>query len=213
MKGKSFVHGHAQMVTPSATPLVSLDDIKMHLRVDHNAEDNYLLGLVAAAVQWCEQLTRRCFLSSTYVLHLDDFPSSLRLNRGAHYSISRREIRILPSPLLSVESITYLADADTRETLATDRYDVIADAHVPLVLPVYDGSWPDAIVHPSSVQIAFTAGYGASPSDVPWPIIQAVMMLAGHLYENREATAPIQIHSVPYAVEALLAPYVHTDYR
>lgn len=41
----------------------------------------------------------------------------------------------------------------------------------------------------------------------PLPIVQAVLLLAGHWYNQREAVASAAMTEVPYTVQALLKPY------
>jgi len=52
--------------------------------------------------------------------------------------------------------------------------------------------------------VTFTAGYGALAADVPERIRTAIKLLAGHLYEHREATDIKEIQEVAFAVKALL---------
>ncbi|MBD5370364.1 MAG: phage gp6-like head-tail connector protein [Bacteroides sp.] len=42
-----------------------------------------------------------------------------------------------------------------------------------------------------------------------WPpmLRQAVMLLAGHWYNQREGVAAVQMHEVPYTVQALIKPW------
>lgn len=56
---------------------------------------------------------------------------------------------------------------------------------------------------PDSVIVTFTAGYDVVPADLR----HAVLMLVGHLYENREATASTKLERVPFAVESILSRY------
>lgn len=41
----------------------------------------------------------------------------------------------------------------------------------------------------------------------PTPLIQAVMMLAAHWYNQRESVSSVQMHEVPDALQALVKPY------
>lgn len=43
--------------------------------------------------------------------------------------------------------------------------------------------------------------------DLPLPLVQAVMMLAAHWYNQRESSAAVQMHSVPESFEALVKPF------
>lgn len=42
---------------------------------------------------------------------------------------------------------------------------------------------------------------------VPAPIQQAVLMLAGNWYNQRESVSVAQMHEVPYSIQALIKPY------
>lgn len=42
---------------------------------------------------------------------------------------------------------------------------------------------------------------------LPSPLVQAALMLAGHWYNQREAVSGVQMHEVPYTLQALINPY------
>ncbi len=42
---------------------------------------------------------------------------------------------------------------------------------------------------------------------VPTPIVQAIMMLAAHWYNQRESVSTTQMHQVPDSLAALIKPY------
>ncbi len=52
---------------------------------------------------------------------------------------------------------------------------------------------------------------GTIPTPIPTPVREAVLMLAAHLYENREAsfTGPtgVGVIAVPFGFDDLIAPY------
>lgn len=53
------------------------------------------------------------------------------------------------------------------------------------------------------VEIAFTAGYGHDPSDIPAPLRQAMLLMIARGYEDRGEDAG----TVPLMVDALTMPY------
>jgi uncharacterized phiE125 gp8 family phage protein len=55
------------------------------------------------------------------------------------------------------------------------------------------------------IRVTYTAGYGATPSSVPYALRQAVLQGVAHLYENREAAGAIPDTLLPasYRVFAL----------
>ena len=62
--------------------------------------------------------------------------------------------------------------------------------------------------HGRPVEITFTAGYGGTAAAVPAAIRQAMLLLIGQWYDNREAvTVGAAGSPMPMAVDALLAPY------
>lgn len=43
--------------------------------------------------------------------------------------------------------------------------------------------------------------------EMPTPIVQAIMMLAAHWYNQRESVSTTQMHQVPDSLSALIKPY------
>lgn len=58
-----------KLITPPASPVVSLADLKAHLRVDHSDEDALIASLEAAAVSYLDGwggVLGRCILAQTW---------------------------------------------------------------------------------------------------------------------------------------------------
>ena len=51
-------------------------------------------------------------------------------------------------------------------------------------------------------------GYGTTENDVPEPIRQAILLLVGHWFLQREPTSPGVLSPIPLGINALLAPYI-----
>lgn len=47
----------------------------------------------------------------------------------------------------------------------------------------------------------------AYPTDIPPALVEAVSQLAAHWYENREATSPATLQTIPFGVQAIVAEY------
>ncbi len=43
--------------------------------------------------------------------------------------------------------------------------------------------------------------------NLPLPLVHAVLLLAGHWYNQREAVAATQMHAIPMCVQSLVRPY------
>lgn len=175
---------------PSIEP-VSRADMKLHLRVDDTADDGYIDSLIQAAREWCEDFTNRQFIQATWVLYLDAFPA---------WNI------LLPRPpLSSITSIAYIDTGGTSQTFSSDDYTVDTDSTPGRVYPNYDESWPATRAQQKAVTITYVAGFGTATTDVPESINQAIKLLCGHWYENREEVIVGTISKqVEFAVDALL---------
>lgn len=181
---------------PVAEPL-SLAEAKLHLRETRDGQNAIITALITAARQQCESITRRALISQTWDLYLPAFPAA------------GQAIEVPLSPLASVESITYVdADGVTQTWDAAD-YTVDAVTEPGLIVPAYSKSYPSVRVIPNAVKVRFIAGYGAA-ADVPEGIKQAMRMLIGHMYVNRESVKVGQgfiLSIIPHGVDFLLADY------
>lgn len=181
---------------PSAEP-VSVAEVKTHLRITVDDEDSYLDTLIPAARQHTEEYLSRALITQTWALYLDRFAWPY--------------VELPRPPLQSVGSVKYVDDDGITQTVAASEYTVDTDSEPGRVFESYDGEWPSHRTVEKAVTITYDAGYGANASDVPQTIRHAILLLVGHMYENREASSPLTIKTVPMAYDSLLAPYrIHT---
>lgn len=184
---------------------VSVDEVKANSNITITEDDQLIMGLIIAATDYTENLLGRLLVPKTVDLVQDGFPAD------------DCEPIILPyPPLISVTSIKYYDDADTLQTWDSAEYEVNTDQHYyGLVYPNRNESYPATRQFRNSVQVEYIAGYqdtgGNNDADrVPQEIKQAILMLVGHLYENREATTVgpnFTISEAPFAYHALTARY------
>jgi uncharacterized phiE125 gp8 family phage protein len=111
-------------------------------------------------------------------------------------------------PLQSIEEVVYIDSNGVEQTLAASAYKVDALTDPGRIAPAYGEVWPTTRAEPNAVRIRFVAGFGDSSSAVPAPIKQAILLLVGHLFENREAVQSAgDFYRLPLGAEALLSPY------
>lgn len=182
------------LITGPAVEPVTLAQAKLHLRVDMPEDDTLIEGLIIAARQWVEQYCRRALVSQTWELHLDSWPS------GAVY---------LPwPPLVSVTSIKGTDEAGVETTVSASNYQADTFSVPGRVTLKSTGTWPATTLRPGGCAVRYVAGYGAA-ADVPQVFKQAILLLVGHLYENREdvIATGVTAAAVPMGAKTLLWPY------
>lgn len=181
------------VVTPAATPVVSADEIREHVRQREGVDTAKLARLVTAATLACERFAGRTFVSTVYELRVDTFPA------GTWLELPR-------PPLVSVDSVQYVDEDGVTQTLAPSTYATRSGLFHSAIRLAFNASWPSTRDEPDAVRVTYTAGYGATGEDVPEHYRAAVELLAGHLYENREATVVgTSAVELPLGVRDLLA--------
>lgn len=187
-----------RLITGPAAEPVLLSEAKHHLRVDISTDDTYIEALIKVARETCETITRRALMTQTWDLVLDEFPE-------------QDWISLPIPPLQSVTSISYTTEAGVTSTVSSSTY-IIDTYSEPGRLRLKSGyAWPgDTLRELAGVTIRFVAGYGLTRTSVPESIRQAMLLLMGHYYENREQVVigqGISIQKLPQGFESLLWPY------
>lgn len=180
------------LVTAPTYEPVSVDEFKSHGRITHVDEDPYIYTLLRVAREEVERFTNRRLITQTWDWRLDAFPV---------------EFCLPLNPLLSVTSITYTDTDGASQTLAASVYTVDIYSTPARIVEAWEQSWPSTREVPNAVTVRAVVGYGANPTLVPKSLRQAVMMIAGHFFENRESTAADAIHEIPKGAEHLMWNY------
>lgn len=186
-------------VTAPAAPVFTLEQAREHLRVDlidpvaEGPDDALIVDFVAAAtdeIDGRDGWLGRSLITQTWRLYLDGFPPS--------------RIGLPLPPLQSVDSIKYLDGEGTQITLSPSAYRVGPFKDPGYVEPAFNTAWPATLPVGDSVEITFTAGYGATGADVPQVIRQYLRHRVGQFYEHREAIiAGTIISEVPHVRSSL----------
>jgi len=179
------------IISPTQEP-ITLQEAKSHLRVDATDDDILISSLITAAREYCEAFQNRAYITQTWEFWLDDWPVE------GYISIPK-------PPLQEIVSVKYYDAVGYENTFAAENY-YLDDKNQPggLVL-AYGKSWPSTTLCPSNgICITFTAGYGTA-AQVPVRVKQAMLLLIGHWYENREAVLTGSISKeIEFAVSSLL---------
>jgi uncharacterized phiE125 gp8 family phage protein len=174
--------------------MITIEQAKVHLRVEHDEENALITSLIAAAFRYIENRTGQVFDQRDGIVMTAD-----RLPKGSE------GMELQWTPVRSVTEVSYLDPEGVRTVLEASALDVEKRGVYPVLYPDTETSWPAHRPQRGSIQITFNAGYEEFPADVG----AAALLIIGHLYEHRESVVIGTIPGeLPMGVEMLLAPYV-----
>jgi uncharacterized phiE125 gp8 family phage protein len=195
-----------RLVTAATDTVVSLDEAKLHLRVEGTDEDALITALIVAATADAEAYLGSALFDQTFDFVPETVPQSHFFSHS--FGHHRAKVRLPITPLLSVEGVFYTLDGAETEIDAGSYF-------VETITGVITATtWPRA----DSLRVRFRAGYvdtQSSPAvgEVPPTIRAAVLLTIGHLYTNRESVmtdARVQALELPLGVTRLLG-FKRTD--
>lgn len=157
------------VTAPNEAP-VTLAEAKEHLRVEIADDDDYITNLVDAARVYCESGWGLALITQSHRVLLDAWPTG--------------GLKLRPYPVASVTHVklwdgSAFATSSLSTQLITGR---------PALLVLADGASPPVPARTrQGIEVEFVSGFGDA-ADVPAAIKQAILLLVGHWYENREAS-------------------------
>lgn len=174
-------------VDPTSTP-ITLAEAKLHCRVQHPDDDDYLTALVNAATAYVDGPTGilgRCLLTQTWRVDLPGWDDPI----------------ILPvDPVVSV-TVAYTDAAGAAQTLDASAYTLTkAEGARPAIWPKSGTQWPALSDDPYPVRITAVCGAATCPQDIK----VALLMLVGHWYANRMVASSGAMVDVPMSFNALI---------
>jgi uncharacterized phiE125 gp8 family phage protein len=174
------------------TSLVSLDEVKRHLKLemDDTAEDLLLESYIEAVIGHLDGpdgWLGRALVQRTYTHRVDHFDFDA--------------VRLPYPPVILIASVKYRDATGVDHTVDPDTYELDGREFRFLTNAVRPTSYYSA----RPAVIAYRAGYEVLPA----PIRIAVLMMVADLYRNRESTAAVTMSKVPMSasVENLLFPF------
>lgn len=187
---KLIEYSRQTVVTAAAEEPVTLTEVKEALGITHTEFDAVLVSAwIPAARDHAESYLNRAIINRTVDVFAHRFgPQGIKL----------------PGGLQSISSVSYYDSDNVQQTLAASNYQ--HDLQYSRLILSYTGEWPDTYERLDAVTIRAVSGMGTLNS-IPPAVKQAVLLLVGHFYENREATTPLSLNVLPIGVESLLYPY------
>ncbi|MDP3372563.1 MAG: head-tail connector protein [Candidatus Paracaedibacteraceae bacterium] len=170
------------LLETNAIEPISLTEVKSHLRLDTDDEDDLLNGLIVAATNLVEEYLGKTLIKKTW-----------RIEEPGDNVNGLQEVVLPRGPLLKVLMVQRVMP---NETYTNIRF--VVKNHFSRPIVVFKSELP--------VSIVYEAGYGYYPKDVPAPIRHALFALVAHLYENRNGQLKMS-----ELVKTLLIPYKHVQ--
>lgn len=175
-----------------AEPL-TLAEAKAHLRKTDTSEDTLITSYILAAREWIENYTGFILVQREVTDAYSEWGDYLTLR---HQPITVGD----PTPTLTVEYI----DVDGNEIEYEGR--VIRDQRYPwMIYPEIGGEFPELGTN-GTITVTYTAGY-ANAAAVPQALKQAMLLLIGNWYSQRNANSADQMEETPFAVTSLCRPF------
>lgn len=190
-----------RVITPPSVEPITLEEAKVHLRVDGTEEDALIQFLITAARQLAEQWLRRALITQELRATLD-IPRPITGPLSGSVGRVKKVLEIPRPPLQAVTIVEVETSPGTWEALSSTDYVVDLDAEPATIKPV-SGGW-----YGRRVRVTYTAGYGNDGAAVPAPIKQGMLLLIGDWYQYREQTIIEDTAQVlPTGVQMLWSPY------
>jgi uncharacterized phiE125 gp8 family phage protein len=171
--------------------IITVADLKSHLRVTHTQEDTLIGALRSAAISWVEEHCNIKLGSYTARGYLTDW-------RPAYFPIG---------PVTAISEVKYQTTADKDYTAdlttlaATLWYTDEVSQPARIAFRDYPTTYDYAL---TPVVVTFTAGY----TTIPAPVVHAIRLLVAHMYENRQEEVIGTITTrLKFGLEALLNPF------
>lgn len=165
----------------------TVPELKEQIIHELDEEASLLSHYITVSRQWAESYAALVFPVQSFRLTVDCFTPEIELEK---------------SPLISVVSVKYDDRNGVEQTLPSGQYVVRHRDDGNYLVPPYGECWPTTELGYDKVRIEYQAGY----QTVPAVAVQAMMLIAGDLYNNREDSVlgSFSFEQVPLSARRLL---------
>jgi len=218
-----------KVVTPPSAEQITLSEAREHLRViaygspPLSDEDAWIESNISVAREWCEGQSMCALCVQMLELGIGAFPGAPWsawnfVSPGGYlpypYCSGYGIMLPMASPFISIESVKYDDGSGVEQTLDPSAYYVNDYARPSVLYPAPGTFWPIAqFQNMRAVRVRYTCGYqltGQSPTvsqDLPFEFRAAMLLVLGHLHENRENSLDVELHEIPLGAAALMERY------
>jgi uncharacterized phiE125 gp8 family phage protein len=174
---------------PDPDPILDIEEIRKHLRVDHTVEDSLFARYFGSAVEYAETACRRGMVPGTYEVTLRDWPlhgSGIPLPAPPGSEISDVEVHY----------VTH--DGEEHELFAEE---VILEYLEPAPRVHHVDRWPAVRTGPGAVRVRFLATFDGDYYKLPHQVAHALLFYCSSSNLEREEgpkTRPVDIALMPW---------------
>jgi len=181
-----------KITTAVATEPLTSTEAKLHCKVDTTDDDTIFTALITAAREFAEHYTGVAFAPQTLEMALNGFP---RDKDGVDTGFD-----LDMPPVASITHIKYTDGDGTEQTLSAANYSLSAYGTANRVVMGYATAWPATQDIENSVRVRYVTGY----TTLPKAARAALLLLIGHLYENRQSVSALSLSEIPLGSRVLL---------
>lgn len=195
------------VAAPELEPL-SPAEARAHVRGDtETAPDAELSRLISTAREWVESFTGRWLAQQTIEVVGDGFGNKSRRELVYGY----RHLPCWPDldlgwPVQSIESIKYTDTAGVEQTLDPALYVPDTFSQPVRIDMAYGQTWPALRFQANAVRVRAIVG-PTEDEPIPAALRSAMLLMIGHLFENRKEASDLQTFAVPMGIETLAWPF------
>jgi len=169
----------AEMAGDAIAPQVTVAQIKTALKIDYTDDDAELERLRDAATAWVERYTG---------LRLSFETRTAKLRSWGRYCFQDDRVS-------SISSVTYVLD-DATETMPSDDYWLDDSGELAAIEFLEEPARDDGTL----ITVTYVSGYESLPREV----VQAIISIVGHWYNNPEAAQAVGLQEVPLGCKLML---------
>lgn len=182
-------------ITRLSAPLaavLTLEEVKRHLRIEHDDDNAYLTDLIAQSTDHLESVSGLRLITQTWRQYLDAVPKG-------------RCLRLAVQPVQSIMEMRVYGETGSPQTVSPVNLELDRVSSPPRLV-VHEAVQPARAVN--GIEIDIEAGFGDTPADIPDSLRRALLLLVGHAYEFRGAV-PLEQQPAcePHGFRTLIAPF------
>ena len=183
-----------QTTFPDAINVISLVTAKIHLRVEHSGDDALITSLITASQDVVQKYTGDFMQRTGVNFYSDTFMDFMDLHGGTD---------------LAITGLNYINAVSGTTVAAIADYQLDGKSY-PSRLRMM--RIPDDVKDQlNAVTVQTISGYDTD--DRPQALVSAMLLIIGHLYENRQDVGRFKHHEIPMASKYLMEPYRLKSFR